>query len=210
MKRLIISLIMIGAALGGCGKKGGKNDVSQPGQGGGVTNTSQIVTFAVFGNTGLTTDNGESFIELIKALNKYGVDFSVNVGNSLPEGVPSSGVGPLWDAVDEVIGMVDTPVYPVVGRNDIFDYKSDIAYTEQYGPLWYSFRCRGVLGVVLNTEDETYKIGFGSKPRIGEEQVQWLEKCLKESRDDTYKILFMSRPLWRDSPMLWKESSFRF
>ena len=124
--------------------------------------SSGTVTFAVFGNTGYATDNGKIFENLIHAVNEYGVDFSVNLGNRLPDGVPPHGAGALRESADESLQLFDAPVYPVAGRNDVFDYESDVEYTRRYGPMWYSFRREDTQFIVLNTEDDAYRFRFGN------------------------------------------------
>lgn len=184
-----------------CSDNGGEEAISKYK----LNNVSRPVTFAVFGNTGYVTDDGNTFGDLIRAVNEYGVDFTVNLGNSLPDGIPSSGIGSLWELVDESLQQFDMPVYPVVGEADVFDFKSDVEYTKRYGPMWYSFRRDGTHFIVLNTEDEAYRFRFGNKPWIGEEQIEWLWNCLKESRGDESVVLFINRPLWLDFPSLWNE-----
>ena len=165
--------------------------------------SSGPVTFAVFANTGRAVDGVKTYENLIRAVNEYGVDFSVNLGNSLPDGIPPTGVKPVWDAVEKTVKQFDAPVYPVVGENDVFDFKSDVEYSNRYGPMWYSFMREGKLFIVLNTEDDAYREGFGTKPWIGEEQLEWLMNCLKDSKNVKSTVLFMNNPLWLESPALW-------
>jgi len=202
MKKTVFQIAaVITIILSACGDNGGR-DVVQKSR---SNNASGPVTFAVFGNTEYVTDDGDTFVDLIKAVNEYDVDFAVNLGNNLPDGVPSSGIGALWESVDESIKQFDAPVYPVVGENDVFDFKSDVEYTKRYGPMWYSFRHGGIRFIVLNTEDDAYRFEFGNKPWIGEEQIEWLWSHLKESRNDESVVLFINRPLWLDYPSLWNE-----
>lgn len=205
-KDIVFIMLMISFFVSACssdnsGKESpsASHDISKP------QSTSKPVTFAVFGNTGYVTDAGKTFDNLISAVNEYGVDFSVNLGNSLPEGVPSSGVGTIREAVDKTVKQFDTPVYPVVGKNDVFDFKSDVEYSDRYGPMWYSFRRDGTLFIVLNSEDDAYRFGFGNKPRIGEEQLEWLMDCLIESKKVKSTVLFMNSPFWLEYPALWSE-----
>ena len=202
MKKTVFRIVAVVTIIfSACGDNDGENTVSEYKS----NNTAKPVTFAVFGNTGYVTDDGNTFGDLIRAVNEYGVDFTVNLGNSLPDGVPPSGIGALWESVDESVKQFNVPVYPVVGKNDVFDYKSDVEYTRRYGPMWYSFRRERTHFIVLNTEDDAYRFGFGNKPWIGEEQIEWLWNCLRESRNDESVILFINRPLWSDFPSLWSE-----
>ncbi len=199
-KAVFLITTIVTVFFSACGDNGGKEAFSEYSSG----SVSTPVTFAVFGNTGNMTDDGSTFDKLIRAVNEYDVDFTVNLGNNLPYGVHSSGIRSLLNSVDENLKQFDIPVYPVVGKNDVFDFKSDIEYTNRYGPIWYSFRRNGILFIVLNTEDEAYRFRFGNKPWIGDEQIEWLWNCLNE--DKGYQtVLFINRPLWLDYPSLWNE-----
>jgi hypothetical protein len=160
------------------------------------------VTFAVFGNIGYAVDDGKMLKKLAEAVSTTDADFVVDIGNRLPEGVSSSGINTLWDAVDKDRALFSMPMYPVVGKNDIFDFESDVAYSRLYGPLWYTFKRNGVCFIVLDTEDESYRYGFGGGARLSSEQTEWLKQRLKESRKSPV-VVFMHRPLWKVSPELW-------
>ena len=182
--------------LSSCGVDGNETE---------VTSAPASVTFAAFGNTGMDTDDGVVFRELVTGLQNHGVDFAVELGNKLPVGVPPSGAGALLKAVDEEMESISVPVYPVVGANDVFDYFSDVAYSNHYGPMWYSFERGEVFFIVLNTSDESYRSGFGESAMIGEEQIGWLWDNLEDRREDEHVVLFMNSPLWNEAPELWQD-----
>lgn len=161
------------------------------------------VTFAVFGNTGASTDDGLAFSSLVGAINHQGVDFVIDLGNRLPFGTPSSGLDALWNAVDQDMGKFVAPVYPVAGTTDIFDSRSDVAYNSRYGASWYSFVRGGITFIVLNTADEIYSHGFGKYPRLGDEQIAWLTECMGKAGNAPV-VLFMHHPLWHDAVDVWR------
>jgi hypothetical protein len=165
---------------------------------------SPPLIFAVFGNSGSVTDEGELFNSLITAVNNSKVDFSFDLGNRLPEGISSSGLEPLYDVVDKDREKFSSPVYPVAGALDIFDYESDLAYNGHYGPSWYSFIRKGITFVVLNTGDDSYRNGFGKGARIGDEQMGWLGKCLAKAGKSPV-VLLMNRPIWKDASQFWRD-----
>lgn len=191
---VLFMLLMFGL---GCGDVGRDETVSIP------SGNRGPITFAVFGNTGQVTDDGTALGSLIDQANNAGVDFLIDLGNSLPVGVPSDGVGVFWDTVDNLRDSIDAPVYPVAGPDDVFDYGSDVAYAGRYGPLWYGFTRGGIRFLVLSTEDEAYAHRFGNNPRIGDQQLSWLMDELAALSDDTPAVFVMNRPLWDDSPAFW-------
>ncbi len=162
------------------------------------------VTFAVLGNTGLVTDDGASLGSLISAVNETKVDFSVDLGNRLPQGISSPGLEVLWNAVDKDQEKFTAPVYPLAGIQDAFDYESELAYSTHYGPSWYSFTREGITFIALNTGDDSYRHGFGQGARIGDEQLEWLGNCLTKTGKSPV-VIFMHRPFWKDAPHVWRD-----
>lgn len=160
------------------------------------------LTFAVFGNTGMSGDGGAALRVLADSIRSSGADFAVDLGNRLGAGVTSAGIGALWDAVDGDRELFSIPVFAIPGPNDIFDYDSDVEYEARYGSQWYSFRRNGIFFVFLDTEDESYNGGFGTKARIGGSQLRWLETMLDDSRNAPV-VVFMHRPIWIDNQVLW-------
>ncbi len=166
----------------------------------------RVLTFAVFGNTGRVTDDGRIFSQLITAMNADDtIDFAVHLGNRLPDGIPSAGVRSLLALTDNVQDSLSCPVYPVAGTNDVFDFTSDVAYSDRYGPLWYDFHRAGTHFIVLDTEDDAYRYGFGLKANMSDGQIGWLLDVLENNNNKEPVVVFMHRPLWIDSPELWKE-----
>jgi len=194
IKYSAITFLIILTACGGNG-----NDSSLDKQTG-------TVTFAVFGNTGRVTDDGRIFRGFVQQINDSGADFAVDLGNRLPVGLSSTGIEVFWNVIDREMEQFSIPVYPVVGKNDIFDYESDIIYSRRYGYVWYAFERNGVHFIVLNTDDEAYSEGFGIKAKISEEQFDFLYHHIIESNSRNPIIVFMNRPVWVDEPSLWREN----
>ena len=164
---------------------------------------TEAVTFAVFGNSGMALDDGATLASLTDHLDDSAVDFAVDLGNRLPPGMSSLAADAFLTAVDADREQFPCPVYVLAGRNDIFDYDSDIAFTERYGPQWYAFSRSGTAFIMLSTEDGAYAQGFGVKPTMSVTQLDWLENYL-ESCTSTYKVLFMHRPIWSENSALWR------
>jgi hypothetical protein len=193
---LFYILLLSGLLFPGCSDHKGKN--SQLG-------TGETVTFAVYGNTGTVTDDGAIFRKLIDYVNSSQSEFVVDLGNYFPPDIPSSGADAIWDALDKERAQVTKSVYPVAGPHDIFDSESEEMYTDHCGPSWYSFTNKGSLFIVLCTEDGSYKKRFGMKGIVSEEQLAWLDQCLKSAPLIGASIVFMGRPLWNDNETLWRE-----
>ncbi|MFC1650924.1 metallophosphoesterase family protein [Candidatus Latescibacterota bacterium] len=203
-KDIFIILTVISVIISACGNSGENESRTAQDPSSLSGNSSDAVTFAVFGNTGFVTDNGVELKALIRAANEHDVDFFFDLGNRLPKGVPPHGAGALWDTADEYSALFEAPVYPTVGENDVFDYESDVEYSKRFGPMWYSFKRAETLFIVLNTEDNAYRSKFGSKPDVSDEQLEWLWDTLETSGSVT-SVILMNSPLWDESPEIWNE-----
>ena len=162
------------------------------------------VTFAVFGNTGMSTDNGTAFKTLASSLTQFNADFAVDLGNKTPPDSPPEKSEEVLDENYRLIRAVTVPVYPVAGAGDIFDYTSDTTYSMLYGPMWYSFWRGGALCVVINTADDSYRSKFGQSLSISDEQLNWLMDTLNDVDKKQTVVVFMNRPVWNDAPEIWR------
>lgn len=162
------------------------------------------VTFIAVANTGRVTDDGLAYRKIAEFISPEFADFAVDLGNRLPPFVSSEALEPLLDAVDDEMAAFPVPVYPVAGRDDVFDYFSDLSYNSRYGAMWYDFEKDGFRFIVINTEDGGYDIRFGDKLHISEEQLTWLTGVTSEcSARSQPVIVFMGRPVWMDDAGLW-------
>lgn len=205
--RNVAVIMMIVSLMGACSGEDRTQEETSPHDRyiPGAPSVPSPVTFAVFGNSGLVTDDGKTLNDLVHAANEYGVDFCVNLGNRLPAGVSPGGTHYLWETVDGFSELFEAPVFPVMGRTDVFDDESDAVYSRRYGPAWYSFMRGGTHFVVINTRDQAWRTGFGLTPRIGSEQLDWLERILNQPAGSHPVVLFMNEPLWVDTPVFWKQ-----
>jgi len=169
----------------------------------GGTVRSYPVSFVVFGNSGHSSDDGTTFESMAGALRGSDFEFAVDLGDRLPGGVSSGGIDALLGAADADRALFEVPLYTLPGDRDIFDYQSDVAWSMRYGPLWYSFERGGTLFLVLHTEDESYRSGFGVRARFGPEQLDWLAGVLEDSNPDS-RVAFLHRPLWEEDPVVWR------
>jgi hypothetical protein len=204
---ICIILTLIAVMISACGNGGG-DETSTALESSSSTapqeKSSGAVTFAVFGNTGQDTGGGVEYKALIRAAGERGIDFYVDLGNRLPDGVPPHGAGALWETAGEYVALFDAPVYSAAGKNDVFDYESDVEYSKRFGPMWYSFERAETLFIVLNTEDDTYRSKFGNEPNISDEQLEWLWETL-DSTDKNSAVLLMNSPIWDESPEIWND-----
>jgi Icc protein len=109
-----------------------------------------------------------------------------------------------FDTVDQVLKGVRTQtgqVFTVPGEHDVLNDEGK-QYRARYGKQtqgggWYSFDHRGVHFVGLVNVLNLKAGGLGS---LGSEQLEWLEKDLKQQRASTPVVVFAHIPLWTVYP----------
>ena len=107
-----------------------------------------------------------------------------------------------WDEADQIIKSANKQVFFLPGEHDVADADNGKAYLERYGKNthgkgWYSFDTAGVHFVGLINVFE-FQPGFKSAglAKIGDEQLEWLEKDVKGLSASTPIVLMAHLPLW--------------
>lgn len=107
-----------------------------------------------------------------------------------------------WDTAQQVIEGANKQVYYIPGEHDVADVGNGSAYFARFGKGtqgrgWYSFDVAGVHFVALiNVFD--FSPGFKSAglARLGDEQLEWLEKDLAARSASTPIVVLAHLPLW--------------
>ena len=107
-----------------------------------------------------------------------------------------------WDDADQIIKSANKQVFFIPGEHDVADAGNGKAYLERYGKNthgkgWYSFDTAGVHFIGLINVFE-FQPGFKSAglAKIGDEQLEWLEKDVKGLSASTPIVLMAHLPLW--------------
>jgi 3',5'-cyclic AMP phosphodiesterase CpdA len=106
-----------------------------------------------------------------------------------------------FDAVDQLLkGVKSEKIFYVPGEHDVTDNGKQ--YMERYGKGtvgngWYSFDSNGVhfIGLV-----NVLSQGDGGLGLLGKEQIEWLEKDVKNLSSSTPIVIFAHVPLWAVYP----------
>jgi len=103
---------------------------------------------------------------------------------------------------DQIIKSANKQVFYIPGEHDVADADNGKAYLERYGKNthgkgWYSFDTAGVHFIGLINVFE-FQPGFKSAglAKIGDEQLEWLEKDVKGLSASTPIVLMAHLPLW--------------
>ncbi len=113
------------------------------------------VTFALFSD--LTGGEREGvFDQAVQQLNLLRPELVLNVGDLIEgETTDTAVLDQQWDHFDARAGQIDAPVFRVGGNHDLSHPVSWETWERRYGPRHYHFVYRGLLFLVLDTEDNT-------------------------------------------------------
>src|SRR5215469_9218089 len=107
-----------------------------------------------------------------------------------------------WDDADQIIKSANKQVFFLPGEHDVADADNGKAYLARYGKNtkgkgWYSSDHSGVHFIGLINVFE-FQPGFKSAglAKIGDEQLEWLEKDVKGLSASTPIVLMAHLPLW--------------
>jgi 3',5'-cyclic-AMP phosphodiesterase len=107
-----------------------------------------------------------------------------------------------WDTAVEVIKGADKQVFYIPGEHDVADADNGKAYLQRFGKNtqgrgWYSFDVAGVHFIALiNVFD--FQPGFKSAglAKLGDDQLEWLEKDVANRSASTPIVVLAHLPLW--------------
>jgi predicted phosphodiesterase len=93
-----------------------------------------------------------------------------------------------WDEFDRIAARFQMPFFYVAGNHDITNPRMAPKWRERYGPAYHHFVYKGVLFLLLNSEDPKYN--------IGEEQTRYISHALESNPDVRWTLVFIHRPPW--------------
>lgn len=145
-----------------------------------------IVTDRTGGHRGHVFEDGIARINLLQP------DFVMSVGDFI-EGYTSDPkeLDTQWKEFFSFIKPLNMPFFYVPGNHDVANPTQLTDYRKRLGRDYYHFKYRDVLFLCLNTDDP-----FPSK--IGDAQIAWADKVLRENKDVRWTLVFMHRPLWAE------------
>ncbi len=120
--------------------------------------------------------------------------FVVSVGD-LIEGYTESSrdLNAQWADLERQVRKLHMPFFFVAGNHDVSNVTQEMHWRKRFGRRYYSITYRGVLFLMLNSDDPP-KNGGG----LGPEQIAWARKVLSDSQDTRWTFVILHRPLWDD------------
>ena len=129
------------------------------------------------------------WMQAVESINLLRPDFVMSVGD-LIEGYTEDEdrVQAEWKEFLGFIDKLQMRFFFVAGNHDLTNPMMHKLWREHFGPEWYSFDYKGVHFICLCSEDPNF--------RIGDKQLEWLEKDLEKSHDARWTLVFLHKPLW--------------
>lgn len=155
--------------------------------------------FSIIGDrTGRATP--EVWGRVWREVSLLGPDFVINVGDTIQGGADEL-IEKQWDEIAPVLARYrDLPLYFTPGNHDIFSDFSEQVYVRRTGrPTHYCFRFQNAHFTVLDNS---------RSPDLGEDQLDFLERDLKEHHAAAPKFIFVHKPYWM-IPLKLQSGEFR-
>ncbi len=106
-----------------------------------------------------------------------------------------------WDEFDKYAKQFTMPFFYCVGNHDgDSKVKADV-WKERLGKAYYHFLYQDCLFLIVNSNDLAVAPPDAARPRgpragFGQEQIQYVEKTLKENDKVRWTFVFMHHPVW--------------
>lgn len=103
-----------------------------------------------------------------------------------------------WKEFQTYTNKLNMPFFYVAGNHDTANAVETKEWESRFGKRYYHFVYRDVLFLCLHSDDP-YEEGGG--PRLSKEQIDWVERTLKENAKVRWTIVSLHKPMW-DAPNL--------
>jgi 3',5'-cyclic AMP phosphodiesterase CpdA len=204
MKRLLagalaLSLVLAAVALSGNQKPAGPGDMQvaleerNPWTNLRVNNSPEMFHFAIVSDrTG--GHRARIFSHAVDQLNLLQPAFVLSVGD-LIEGYTQDRekLDAEWKEFQSYVGKLQMPFFYTPGNHDVANTTQDAIWKERFGRRYFHFAYKDVLFLCLNSDDPFEK---GSMGRISQDQIDWLQRTLKENDRARWTIVTLHKPLW--------------
>lgn len=161
--------------------------------------------FAVIGDRTGGANVQHTFALAMGQLNLLQPEFVINVGD-LIEGYSEDKdeINQIWDEADDLTARPRMPFFRTRGNHDVSNPEAKEVWAERYGPNYYHFRYRGVLFMVLDSEEDPRP----QPPDDMKEQIKLYKRLQVEDPPEARKMLaefmkseaivFLHEPCWEN------------
>jgi predicted phosphodiesterase len=134
------------------------------------------------------------FEDAIKKINWLQPEFVISVGDLIGGyKTDMKEIEGQREEFDGIIKQLNMRYFYVPGNHDLSNPGQERTWEERYGHRYYHFLYHDVLFLVLSTDDPF-------PVQMGDEQVAYFEKVLKDNPSPRWTMVFMHNPTWRLDP----------
>ena len=126
----------------------------------------------------------------VEKINQLYPEFVMSVGD-LIEGYTKNDslINEQWDEFHKILNPLSSRFFYVAGNHDYSNTTMSKQWKERFGKDYYYFIYKGVLFLVMNTND-------GDGVLISEDQIEFLKETIAQNTDVRWTMVFMHHPLW--------------
>ncbi len=134
------------------------------------------------------------FRQAMRKVNLLRPEFVVSVGD-LIEGFTENRevIDLMWDEFEGVLDELEMPFFYTPGNHDWSNDVMGEVWKERYGASTYHFVYKGVLFLILNSEESR---PGGTSAGFSPEQVEYVKTALADNDDVRWTMLFTHQPVW--------------
>ncbi|MFT4083650.1 MAG: metallophosphoesterase [Nocardioides sp.] len=134
------------------------------------------------------------FERAIEATNLFNPDFVVQVGDTI-EGYTENinEIWGQWREFEDITSSLDAPLFRTPGNHDVSNEVMRAEWLRRYGALYYAWRYRDTLFVVLDTQDPPPSIEEMTHGMSPEEFTALLDKMHKKVQEDPREFVASQR-----------------
>jgi serine/threonine-protein phosphatase CPPED1 len=131
------------------------------------------------------------FSKAIEQINLLQPEFVLSVGD-LIEGYSTDREKVLdqWKEFQAFTSKLQMPFFYVPGNHDVTNPAQEKIWEEKFGRRYYHFVYKGVLFLILNSDDPP------GSTSLSEEQVAFAKKVLDDNKDARWTIVALHKPMW--------------
>jgi 3',5'-cyclic AMP phosphodiesterase CpdA len=137
------------------------------------------------------------FSRAVRMINLLQPEFVMSVGDLIEGYSEDPGQWALeWSEFESNVDRLQMPFFFCTGNHDMSNLPMSENWKRKFGRSYYSFRCRNVLFVILNSEEpRPNEVTY----RFGPEQQEWLRQTLAKNADVRWTFVFFHKPVWREA-----------
>jgi hypothetical protein len=133
------------------------------------------------------------FSRAVERLNLLQPEFVLSVGDLIEGGRKSAKeINAEWAEFDDYVRRLHMPFFYVPGNHDVGNKRTARIWEQRYGRRNYHFVYRGVLFLLLNTDDPPGR-AYGV---LGKDQVDYAREVLRDNADVRWTVVAMHKPAW--------------